>query len=315
VSELHRKILIIYNPTAGKGKGLKYAEGLTKNLELLGISVSEMFCSDSLDTMRKFHKSNAGNKNDYSLVVIIGGDGTVGPNVDSMLKNNTHVPIFPLGRGTANDFSSHLRTDVSVKKAAQIIADCNVTDADTLKIDMPNNVNSVNHAVSDAAGGAFTNGVTNYKCKKAFGRLAYVLQAGWHALWMKAQRVKFTVDDADFREDVFLFYILNTKNVGSIKGAGALADINDGLLDLVCIKKCGLWGRFCVGLGALLGRIHKSKRVIYRQGKKFRVEIIGDAIHNFTKTDTDGNIGGDYPLNVEIGPKIRIVYNESAKKC
>jgi diacylglycerol kinase (ATP) len=313
VSELHRKILVIYNPTAGRGKGLRYAEGLQKELEKLGISVAEMFCSGSLDTMREFHKSIAGNKNNYSLVAIIGGDGTIGPNVDSMIKNKTNVPIYPLGRGTANDFSAFLKTNVSVKNAARIIADSKVIEADTIKIDMPNNENNIHYAVSDAAGGAFTPGVMNYTGKRVLGRFAYIFHAGWHTLWMKAQKMKFTVDGDSFEQDVFLFYILNTKNVGSIKGAGVLANINDGLLDLVCIKKCGIWGRFCIGLSALFGRIHKSKRVLYRQGKKFKVEVVGDAIHNFTKTDTDGNIGGDYPLNVEIGPKIRVVFNKNAK--
>ena len=313
VSDLHRKILIIYNPNAGKGKGLKYAEGLQRRLGQHGILVAEKFCSGSFETMREFHASIAGNKNDYSLIVIIGGDGTIGPQVDAMIKNNTNVPIYPLGRGTANDFSSYLKTNVSVKKAARIIADGKVANADTLKINMPNNKNEVNYAISDAAGGAFTNGVTHYKGKKIFGKLAYVAQAGWQALWMKAQRVKFTIDDESFEERVFLFYILNTKNVGGIKGAGAHAKVDDGILDFVCIKKCRLWGKFWVGISALFKRIHKSKRVIYKQGKKFRVEVIGEPIYNFTKTDTDGNAGGDYPMDVEVGPKIQVVYNKKVK--
>lgn len=313
MNELHKKILIIYNPRAGKGKGAKYAVGLEKQLGRLGILVAEMFCSGSFEAMREFHKSIAGNKNDYSLVVLIGGDGTIGPHVDAMIKNGTSVPIYPLGRGTANDFSSYLKTNVSVKKAAKIIAEGRLVQADTLKIDMPNNTNLVNHAISDAAGGAFTNGVTNYKGKKIFGKLAYVFQAGWQALWMKAQKVKFTVDGESFEVNVFLFYILNTKNVGGIKGAGALAEINDEILDFVCIKKCRLWGKLCVGISALLKRIHKSKRVIYKQGKNFEVEVIGKPIHNFTKTDTDGNIGGDYPMTVEVGQKIQVVCNKKAK--
>jgi len=313
MSDLHRKILIIYNPNAGKGKGLKYANALQKKLERLGIKVAEMFRSCSFDAMREFHKSIAGNKNDYSLIVIIGGDGTIGPQVDSMIKNGTNVPIYPLGRGTANDFSSYLKTNVSVKKAARIIADGRVVNADTLKIDIPNNVNKVNYAISDAAGGAFTNGVTKYKGKKIFGKLAYIFGAGWQALWMKPQKVKFTIDDKSFETSVFLFYILNTKNVGGIKNAGALAKVDDGILDFVCIKKCRLWGKLCVGISALFKRIHRSKRVIYKQGKNFKVEVIGEPIHNFTKTDTDGNIGGDYPMAVEVGPKIQVVYNKKVK--
>lgn len=313
MNEIHRKILIIYNPRAGKGKGLRYAEGLKNALAQHGIEVAEMFCSGSLEIMREFHKDIAGNKKNYSLIVLIGGDGTIGPHVDSMIKNKTNVPIYPLGRGTANDFSSFLKTNVSVKKAAQIIADSQLVSADTLKIDMPNNVNEVHYAISDAAGGAFTNGVTNYKWKKVFGKLAYIIQAGWQAIWMKSQRVKFTIDGESFEERVFLFYVLNTKNVGSIKNAGALAEVDDGILDFVCIKKCGLWGKLCVGISALHKRLHKSKRIVYRQGKNFTIEVIGKPIHNFTKTDTDGNVGGDYPLKVEVGPKIQVIHSKKAK--
>jgi len=293
------KILIVYNPRAGKGKGLKYAEGLKEHL-----ANADIACSKSLDTLQECYKD----KKDYSLIAIIGGDGTIGPHVDAMIKSGVDVPIYPLGRGTANDFSSYLKTNVSVKRAAKIIAGGRIIDADTLKV-------GADYAINNAAGGAFTNGVTNYKGKKIFGKLAYIIQAGWHALWMKAQKVRFTVDNDIFEENIFLFYIVNTKNVGGISGAGTLAEINDGMLDLVCIKKCRLWGKICVGLSALCGRLHKSKRVIYRQGKRFRVEIIGTPIHNFTKTDMDGKIGGDYPLNVEIGPKIRVISKKVVKNC
>jgi diacylglycerol kinase (ATP) len=313
VNQLFEKVLIIYNPCAGKGKGLKFANGLEKHLGKFGISVAETFRAGSLDAMREFHAGNTGNLKGYSLIILIGGDGTIGPNVDAMIKNGIDVPIYPLGRGTANDFSSFLKTNVSVKKAAKIIADARVISTDTLKIDVPNNITGANYAVSDAAGGAFTNGVTNYKGKKVFGKLSYIVTAGWQALFMKAQRVKFTVDEQTFEEKVFLFYILNTRNVGGIKGAGALARIDDGLLDFVCIKKCRLWGKLCVGLSALFGRIHKSKYARYIQGKNFEVEVVGDAIHNFTKTDTDGNIGGDFPMKVEIGPKIRVICSKSVK--
>jgi len=313
--KLHRKILILYNPAAGKGKGLKYAEGLGKCLAKLGISVAETFGPESLDAMRKFHKSNAENIKNYSLIIIIGGDGTIGPHVDAMIKNKINVPIFALGRGTANDFSSYLRTKVSVKRAARIIAGGFAISADTLKVDVPNNAMDVDYAISNAAGGAFTNGVTKYSKtgKRLFGKLAYMFTAGLHAIGMKSQKVKITVDDESFETDIFLFYIINTKNVGGIKGAGALAQVSDGMLDLVCIKKCWLGGRLRVGINALRKRIHKDKRVIYKQGKKFTVEIIGQPIKNFTKTDTDGNIGGDYPLNVQIGPKIHVICNKNAK--
>lgn len=314
MSELHQKILIIYNPAAGKGKGAKYAAALEKRLRTkFGISAASVCGPKTFDDMREFHRANAGNKQNFSMIVIIGGDGTVGPNMDAMIKNDVHVPIFALGRGTANDFSTFFGTKVSTRRAAKIIAKARVMTADTLKIDVTNNQLGVHYAISDAAGGAFTNGVTRYRGKRVFGKLAYVFQAGGHALRMKSQKVRFSVDKDSFETDVFLFYILNTKNVGGIKGAGALANPDDGVLDLVCIRKCWLGARIRVGISALMGRIHKNKHVIYKQGKEFRVEIVGEPIKDFAKTDTDGNIGGDYPLKVTVGPKIQVIFGKFAK--
>ena len=312
-NELNKNILIIYNPNAGKGKAQKFAKGLVMALG----GKSELFCSPSLDVMRDFYKNNANNPKKYTLFIIIGGDGTIGPHVDSMIKNNIHVPIYAFGKGTANDFASYFHTNKSIKKAVKIIANGKLLKIDTIKVDMPNNKLDVHYAVSDTAGGAFTNGVTKYNkgAKRMFGKLAYKTTAVWKALWLKSQIVKFTIDGGEtgeetFQSKIFLFYILNTKNVGGMKNAGSLAKPNDEMLDLVCIKKCHLWGKLCIGTSLLFNRLHKCKHVIYRQAKSFNVEIIGkNPIHNFTKTDTDGNVGGDYPLCVTIGPKVTVLVN------
>lgn len=317
---LHANILIIYNPNAGRGKAKQHAESLAASLNKYGITVGQFFNSSSLEVMRGFHKSNFNNVNNYTAAVIIGGDGTIGPNVDAMIKNNINIPIYALGRGTANDFASFFHTNTNTKKAANIIACAEAPESgchgrikqiDTIKVDMPNNVHDVHYGVSDAAGGAFTNGVTKYSwsSKRLLGKFAYRIKAGVSSLFLKSQRMRFSADGEQFEESVFIFYILNTKNVGSMKDAAPLAKPDDGKLDLVIVKKCGLWGKLCIGFSLLFKRLHKSKYVIYKQGKTFKAEVIGEPIHNFTKTDTDGNIGGDYPLNVEVGPKISVITN------
>lgn len=311
-NSLHSNILIIFNPNAGRGKAQLHAEHLANELEKSGIMVGQLFKAESVDLMRQFHASNANNVNKYSMAVIIGGDGTLGPNIDAMIKNNVFVPIYALGRGTANDFASYYRTNKSIKKAVKIITEARTRQVDTMQVDMPNNAMNVHYAVSDAAGGAFTNGVTKYStgAKRVFGKLAYKTKGALSALRLKSQPVRFTVDGESFDATIFLFYILNGQNVGGIKKAGSLARPDDELLDLVCIKRCGLFGKLRIAFSLLFKRLHKCKHIIYRQGKSFKIEVIGpDVIHNFTKTDTDGNIGGDYPLNVCVGPKITVITN------
>jgi diacylglycerol kinase (ATP) len=316
VKDLHKNILIIYNPNAGRGRGERHALKLQKELGRLGISVGEIFRADGLANMREFHAANAGNMRGYSLAVIIGGDGTLGPNIDAMIKNGINVPIYAFGHGTANDFASYLRTGVSAKNAARIISTGVTASIDTLDVESANNVSGVRYAISDAAGGAFTNGVTKYNArgKRIFGKFAYLFKAAFQALTLKSQRMRFTAGNESFEADVFLFYILNTSSVGGLRGAGSIAHANDGLLDLVCLRRCGFFGKIGLLFNALFSRMHKSKRVIYRQGRSFTAEVVGTPIHNFTKTDVDGNAGGDYPMKVTVGPGVVFVTNRAEIK-
>jgi len=302
--EINGKVLIVCNPLSGKGKGGRHAKRLCHAITKRGGDV-EVFESKAIEHTYEFCKENAGNPFGYSLVVVIGGDGTLSIVLDAMLKNEFVVPIYAFGGGTANDFSSYFRTNKRVRRAVKIIETGNLVWADTLL------VNANQHAVNNAAGGAFTNGVTNYskRSKKIFGRFAYLFKAFFSAFTLKSQVVKFKCDDEEFSADVFLFYILNTKSVGSLKCAGGHADPSDGKLDLVCICKCRLWGKICIGLSVLFKRLHRCKSVIYRQGQTFDVEIIGEAGKNFTHTDIDGNPGAPYPLLVDVGQKIQVVSN------
>jgi diacylglycerol kinase family enzyme len=309
MEKLHENILIVINPNAGKGKAYRFAEQLATELAKLNIVVGKLFLSESVQVMNAFYEENKGNPNKYSLAVIIGGDGTLGFNVSEMLKNDINIPVYAFGKGTANDFATFFRTEVSPKKAASIIKSAQLVNVDTIKV--THKSGEIVYAVNAACGGAFTNGVTHYskKWKKSFGKLAYFVSAFFRSFTIKPQRIRFTVDGDTFEEDVFLFFVLNTRNVGGIKCAGSLAKYNDQKLDLVCVKKCGLYGKICLLFNLLFRRMHKSKRVIYRQGSDFNVEIIGEPIGNFSKTDVDGNSGGDYPLKATIGPEIKVVCN------
>jgi diacylglycerol kinase (ATP) len=256
----------------------------------------------SIEELNKFWKGYNGKHN---VVVIIGGDGTVGPVVDAMIKNNIDIPIYPYGRGTANDFASFLRTNRSPRTCAKLILNNRVIEIDTLL------VNDAIYACNVACGGAFTNGVTNYhkKSKHIWGKLAYFFPALVKAFQLQHQKLKFTVDDAVFELEVFLFYIANSKNIGGLKSICAPADIGDGRLDLMCIKKCGFFGKISIAGHQIFGKLHKCRCTKHITGEHFLIEHIpGDEIkHDFTVTDIDGNPGGDYPLRVRVGKKIKII--------
>ena len=318
------KILIVYNPEAGRGCGIKHAEKLATAIRRLSKEAEvKMFSATSLKIMREFWHRNSENPHGFKIVALIGGDGTIGPNVDAMIKNKVKIPVFAYGRGTANDFASFFKTKMTAGRAARTILARKTIEIDTIQIENSNE--ETTYAVNVAGGGAFTNGVTTYKekNKRLLGKYAYLLTSTMKILTLKSQLVCFTVsgvngpgriktpasgeDEIAFEARVFLFYILNTRNAGSLKNAANLADASDGYLDLVIVKRCGFFGKIGILYAKSLKRLHCCKHIAYIQGRRFRVDPVGGAIHDFTRTDLDGNPGTPYPLEVTVGPKIEIV--------
>jgi len=297
------KVLTLYNTKAGRHDGHLHASWLKKAIKRKSPeSQVTLYASESIDAMLNFFK---GIEPGFDCIAIIGGDGTVGPTIDAMIKSDLDLPIYCYGRGTANDFASFLGTNRSPKKAARIILRNQPSQVDTIL------VNGTTYACNVACGGAFTNGVTRYnkKAKRLLGKLAYIIQAAFIALKLESQTLRFTVDDNTFDADVYIFYILNSKNVGGLKGACPVSSISDGNLDLVCIKKCGFFARISIALSQLSGTLDLNSNVVHMQGKSFRVEHIDDNIKpNFTHTDIDGNGADPYPLEVTVGTKIKVFH-------
>jgi len=288
---LTENILIIYNPNSGRGRAERLANRLKAKLG------GEAFCSNSIEVVYEFCKQNSQNPKGYTLAIIIGGDGTLSPWVDAMIRHNFRVPIYAFGRGTANDFSAFLRTARSIRKTCKAIRRAKIQQVDTLLI------NDTQFCINVACGGAFTNGVTSYskKGKRRFGKLAYMFKAMCQAFKLRAQQVRFTVDDQEIIADTFLFLVLNSPNAGSIRKISRVTKPWDGKLELVVIKRCGFFGKVSLLISGMFKRLWANSNVIVASGTKFSIEIMGEANKNFTLTDIDGNKGGPYPMSVKLG--------------
>ena len=303
-------ILIVCNPNSGKGNSLYFAKKLKKRIEKISDSTAEIYLSESVEKMRDyFVEIKVKEPNKFNSVVILGGDGTFGLAVDALVKTELNLPvaIFPLG--TVNDFAKQVGMKKNVKKCVSTLLNGKTKMCD---------VGCVNgdYVVNVACGGYFTHGANTYSrvAKKMFGKLAYFGKAAFNVFNMHAQKMRFTVDDESFEADTIMYLVMNSASAGGFKHIGARAKLDDGMFDLCVIKRARLGRLVRTAIRILGGKHIPDKCIEYRQGKHFKIELVGDKINsNFIKSDFDGNVGEKLPLEIVVDNKKLEIYCEEKK--
>ena len=268
---------------------------------------AEIFYSETIEAMNEYFAWVAKNDpNRFDAAVFLGGDGTFGIAVDSMIKAGLNFPvaIFPLG--TVNDFAKHLGMKRNAKKCVEVLLSGKTKACDVACV-------NGNYVVNVACGGYFTHGANTYSraAKKAFGKMAYYGKAVFNLFDMHAQNLNFVVDDESFEAETIMYLCLNSPSAGGFKKIGAEAKIDDGFFDLCVIKKGKLGALLRTGIRILGGKHIPDSHIEYRKGKHFEISFAESDKHNnkFDKSDTDGNVGPELPLMIDVVPqKIDIFY-------
>ena len=102
-----------------------------------------------------------------------------------------------------------------------------------------------------------------------------------------------TVDDESFEEDAYMFAITNTNRVGGFDGIIPFADINDGKLDLVIVKRCSVTDLIALIKDYRFGKHDKSPFIHYVQGQHIHITCDQDLT-----MDIDGEEGTHLPIDV-----------------
>lgn len=172
---------------------------------------------------------------DYDFIISVGGDGTVNEIISGIVKKHLNIPLAILPGGTVNDFANHLKLPHTTDQFIEMMKHRHI-----MKVD----VGQVNdgYFANVIAGGMFSD--ISFQVSKAdkerFGPLAYYI-SGIRQLPSQLNtslHLKVKTEKEEFEEDARLFMITNTSQVGGFKDITPHADIQDGVMDLLIIKKC-----------------------------------------------------------------------------
>lgn len=225
-----KKLLLIVNPCSGRAK--MHTE-LLKVVEIFSaadyaVTVYPTKCKgDATDYVLKL------NDNDYELLVVCGGDGTLNEVITGIMGAKLSFPLGYIPSGTLNEWSSGLNISRNIEKAAKDITKNNKIQLDIGRF-------GDKYFSYTASFGAFTSASYSapQNVKNVLGQAAYFFEGIKSLGNIKPIHLKFTHDGTEIEGDYLFGAISNSLSVGGIvKYDKKVVALNDGEFEIMLIKK------------------------------------------------------------------------------
>lgn len=279
-----KKLILVYNPVSGDAF-FKYQldDIIEKFLYHHCVIIPFRTSKDNLVMLASLVGSIAADG-----VVVAGGDGTVSQVINILLQQNIDLPVGIIPRGTSNDFASHTGLGEDLDSYIAAIAQGAVMPVDVGKINGQYFLNvasaglltSVAHSVDSAL-------------KNILGKIAYYLKGLGELPHFRSLKMTIRADGRVIEEELFLFMILNSGTVGSIANL-IPARIDDGKLDLLIVKQCGIPELMTLLISLLTSKNPAQHRsVIYLQARHIAIDC-----SETVESDVDGELGPNLPLEI-----------------
>lgn len=286
-----KKFLLVYNPVSGKAKFKRKLDGIIDAFQRRKILLATYRTTPN-DSAREFAECVKIFQPDG--IISAGGDGTLHAVINWLMKFNFDLPVGIIGSGTSNDFATHLQISDS-EDYFDVIA-----DNQTRQVDL-GLVNGREYFINVASAGVLTSIAheVDARQKNSLGKIAYYIHGFGEIPNFKAVPLKISADGKNFNVDAFLFLMLNSPAVAGFKKVVDAAQIDDGKLDFIAIKKCSPRKIFNLTKKILSGNcVDDDENIFYVQAKTFEITSTAELISDF-----DGEIGDALPIKIECVPR------------
>lgn len=223
------------------------------------------------------------------VVVAVGGDGTVNEVARSLIHTSTIFGIIPCGSG--NGLARHLHIPTDVKKAIEIINDCQVKSIDYGKIN--------DHPFFCTCGVGFDAYISSrFALSQKRGSKAYVenVLKSFHSY--KPETYEIDAESESFACQAFLVTCANASQYGNNAYIAPHASLCDGMMDVAIIEPLDVPDAIPLTIQLFTKHIDDNKHVRRLRCKKLHIHRTapGD-IH------VDGDpVNADKDLFIEIIP-------------
>lgn len=283
------KIKFIINPSSGRQMIDRRIDSLIKKLLNDGYLIAKHYTKGKDDAT---YETIATCKENFDLIVVCGGDGTVNEVVKGLMLSDKKVPIAIIASGTVNDFAKFLNLPSTINGIYRLIKKRNTMQVDVGKL-------GDQYFVNVAAGGLLTSvaHTAQPEMKAILGKIAYYLEGLKELMKERLEPIKVEIRTPEIvlKEEILLFLISNSSSIGGFKKLAPSAEICDGLLDVVVIKKTEITELATIFINIFKGEHINHPKVIYFKTDTIEISSDDDVI-----IDIDGEYGGKLPACFQV---------------
>ncbi|SCW36483.1 diacylglycerol kinase (ATP) [Ruminococcaceae bacterium YRB3002] len=302
------KLKIIANPSSGREQAkINIEDMLSYLVSQNSITRADIYYTAGMNDARLFAEDT--DPSEYDYLIAVGGDGTVNEVISGLLHKGIDIPLAIYTSGTVNDFATNVGMPSSPSDFARMLMNPVFKRVDCGRC-------GDKYFLNVAAFGLMTD--ISYSVpsdlKTAIGPVAYWLSALKDIPTMNST-IPITVktEDQTIETDCLMLFISNTTSVGGFRKLMSLADIEDGVLDVLIVKKLEPMEVMPLMGKLVIGDHLDSNKVVYFQTDKVYIEVRGEP--QDVVLDLDGERGPSLPLTIECISKCinLIIPNEEEK--
>jgi diacylglycerol kinase (ATP) len=287
--EVVKRARIIYNPSSGREELVRKLPYILQKFEKAGIETS---CSATEKEGDATYAAGEAIRRGFDIIIAAGGDGTVSEVINGMAEHDVRPPLGMLPFGTTNDLARALGIPRQWEQAADLIIGQKTRAIDIGKM-------NDRYFINIAGGGSLTELTYEVasKMKTVLGQLAYYIKGLEKLPRLKPLRLQMKGPGIDLQEEAMLFLIANSNSVAGFERLAPGATIDDGLLDVIVIRKMSL-PEFIRLVGLVIRGEHMNDPgVIHFQTNELDISSSDPVLVNM-----DGEMGGSLPSHCRVLP-------------
>lgn len=284
---MRKRARLIYNPTSGREQVKKELPYILDRLESVGYEASAFATKKMGDATNEARRAVEAR---FDLVIAAGGDGTINEVINGLAEQDYRPKFGIIPVGTTNDFARALQIPRTIEGACNVLCE---------GYNMPVDIGKVNdqYFINIAGGGKLTE--VSYdvpsKLKTVLGQLAYFIKGIELLPSFRPTKVRIEYDGKEFEDEIMLFLVANTNSVGGFEKLAPDASLNDGMFNLIILKKTNLAEFVRLVSLAVRGEHLNDPNVIYEQANRIKVYPQEKQM----QLNLDGEFGGMMPAEFE----------------